>query len=350
MSQFLSRSISKCKSLDNLQRQLFKSFTPTLINVNYKLKRDYSITTPNAKIEKIGIVGLGLMGHGIAQVSAEAGYKVIGVENNQKALEVGEKRITTSLEKIYSRAVSKGKMTQEDADAAKGNSLSNLTYSTNIDDLADCDMIIEAIIENVEIKKDFYSKLGSIAKESCIFGSNTSSLSIESFAHSSGRADKMIGLHFFNPVQIMKLVEVVALPQTDPKVFAEAKDFVNTLAGKVAVSCKDTHGFIVNRLLVPYLAQGMALLDRGHGDIQDIDTSMELGAGHPMGPLTLADYVGLDTCLSILEGWKKNYPDEPAFIVPDSLKAKVAAGKYGRKTGEGYWVWDGDKRKVPSSD
>lgn len=350
MPPFFCRSILANKPFRVLQHQVGKRALPNLLNINYNGKRNYSFSTPNAKIEKIGIVGLGLMGHGIAQVSAEAGYKVIGVENNQKALEVGESRITTSIDKIYSKAVSKGKMTQEDADASKGKSLSNLSFSTNIEDLADCDMIIEAIIENVEIKKEFYSKLGAIAKENCIFGSNTSSLSIDSFAHASGRADKMIGLHFFNPVQIMKLVEVVALPQTDPEVFEEAKTFVNSLAGKVAVSCKDTPGFIVNRLLVPYLAQGIALLDRGHGDIKDIDTSMELGAGHPMGPLTLADYVGLDTCLSILEGWKTNYPDEPAFIVPESLKAKVAAGKYGRKTGEGYWIWDGDKRKVPSSD
>ncbi|RHY46264.1 hypothetical protein DYB38_010830, partial [Aphanomyces astaci] len=195
-----------------------------------------------------------------------------------------------------------------------------------------------AIIEDTDIKKSFYKELGQIVKPSGILASNTSSLPIGDFAGSSGRADKVVGLHFFNPVQLMKLVEVVKTDLTDPNVFDVAKRWAVSV-GKTPVSCKDTPG-----LLVPNLVQALQLLERGDASMEDIDISMQLGAGHPMGPITLADYIGLDTILFILEGWVQKYPTEPSFVVPTILKQMVQDGKLGRKAGQGFYKWNGDKR------
>jgi len=189
--------------------------------------------------------------------------------------------------------------------------------------------------------------LGNIAKPSAILASNTSSLPIIDIAKASGRPSKLVGIHFFNPVQLMQLVEVVRTTVTDESAFKTVFDFVKIL-GKTPVSCKDTPGFIVNRLLVPFLAQSLLLLERGDASIEDIDTGMRLGAGHPMGPIHLADYVGLDTTLFILEGWVKSYPNEPAFVIPNILKQKVKEGKLGRKSGEGFYKWNGDKIISPA--
>ena len=194
----------------------------------------------------------------------------------------------------------------------------------------------------MSLKIDFYSKLSTIAKPSCIFASNTSSLRITDMDHASGRSDKFVGLHFFNPVQIMRLVEVISTEQTDPAVYEQMTSFGKAL-GKTVVCCGDTPGFIVNRLLVPYLAQAMAMVDRNDASILDIDASMKLGAGHPMGPLELADYIGLDTALHILDGWVRDFPNEPAFFIPKVLKKKVAEGMLGRKSGKGFYKWEGDK-------
>ncbi|DAZ95760.1 TPA: hypothetical protein N0F65_010262 [Lagenidium giganteum] len=271
------------------------------------------------EIKKVGMVGLGLMGHGIAQTAAAAGYQVVALDMNQKALDAGIKRIEGSLGKVAARGVKKGTITEEQGKQQVQSTLELITPTLRTEDLEDCDLVIEAIIENVDIKKDFYQKLGQIVKPSGILASNTSSLRIADFAGSSGRASQVVGLHFFNPVQMMKLVEVVRTDATDAAVFDACKEWVHKI-GKHPVSCKDTPGFIVNRLLMQY------------------------GAGHPMGPITLADYVGLDTCQFILEGWVRDYPNEPAFFVPDVLKQKVKEGKLGRKTGEGFYKWDGDKR------
>jgi len=188
-----------------------------------------------------------------------------------------------------------------------------------------------------------------VVKPSAIFASNTSSLPITAMSVASGRPDRFVGLHYFNPVQLMRLTEVIKGDHTDPNVFKLTKEWSDSL-GKTSVACGDTPGFIVNRLLVPALVQGILMVDRGEASVEDVDVSMQLGAGHPMGPLKLADYVGLDTCLSILEGWVKDYPNEPAFIVPSSLRAKVAAGRFGRKSGHGYYLWDGDKPLAPSTE
>ncbi|KAJ0409492.1 hypothetical protein P43SY_002382 [Pythium insidiosum] len=307
------------------------------------LARSLASSASDSEFKKVGMVGLGLMGHGIAQTAAQAGFQVVALDMNQKGLDAGMKRIESSLSKIQARNVKKGSITEEQAQQAVQETLGRITPTTNTEDLADCDLVIEAIIENVDIKKDFYAKLGAIVKPSAVFASNTSSLAISDFAGSSGRPEKMVGLHFFNPVQIMKLVEVVRTDDTDAAVFEACKNWVHAI-GKHPVSCKDTPGFIVNRLLVPYLAQAIAMFERGDATKEDIDVSMQFGAGHPMGPITLADYVGLDTCLFILEGWVRDHPNEPAFFVPDVLRQKVKEGKLGRKTGEGFFKWDGDKR------
>lgn len=307
------------------------------------LARALSTAIGGVKIDQVGMVGLGLMGHGIAQTAATAGFNVVALDADPNGLKSGMKRIESSLNKMQSRSVKKGTLTKQQADEQTASTLTRITPTTELKDLADCDLIIEAIVENVEVKKKFYANLGQLVKPSTILASNTSSLAISDFAGSSGRASQVVGLHFFNPVQIMKLVEVIRTDATDPKIFDACKQWVLDI-GKHPVSCKDTPGFIVNRLLVPYIAQALSLYQRGAASKEDIDVSMQFGAGHPMGPITLADYVGLDTSLFILEGWVRDHPNEPAFFVPEILRTKVAEGKLGRKSGEGFYKWDGDKR------
>jgi len=289
---------------------------------------------------KVGVVGLGLMGHGICQVTAASGAHkdVIAFEKEQKFLDSGKDRIMKSIEKLVVRE----KMTQEQADQT----LDSITFTTDMDALKDADFIVEAVIENMDLKRELYTGLGEICKPESIFASNTSSLSITEMSDFSGRQDKFVGVHFFNPVQIMKLVEVIKTEKTDPVVFEKAYNWVNDI-GKVPVTCGDTPGFIVNRLLVPSLMQALGMVDRKDATVKDIDLSMQLGAGHPMGPVQLADYIGLDTCLFIVQGWVEKYPNEPSFFIPRCLKDKVAAGDLGRKTGKGFYNWNGDKRGDP---
>lgn len=260
---------------------------------NASAKRFLSVSSP---FDKVGVIGLGLMGHGICQVAAQSGVhsQVTAFEPEQRFLDSGKARIEGSVAKL----VSKGKISQDEADATLG----RIHYTTDMSDLQDADFIVEAVIENMDLKQDLYEKLGVVCKPETIFASNTSSLSITEMSQFSGRPQNFVGIHFFNPAQLMKLVEVIRTEYTDPAVFDKAYQWVNDI-GKVAVSCGDTPGFIVNRLLVPSLMQAMAMVDRDDASVKDIDISMQLGAGHPMGPLHLADYIGLDTCLSIVEGW-----------------------------------------------
>ncbi len=294
-------------------------------------------------IKKVGVIGCGLMGHGIVQVAAQGGYEVIALEGDQTALERGLGRVDKSLAKLAQKGVEKGKLTEDQAKAQVTETRARITGSLDKADLADCDLVVEAIVEDLDIKKTLFAELNGICKPETIFASNTSSFPIAEMGDASGRADCMVGLHFFNPVQLMRLVEVVRTDATKDEVFNEAKAF-GEACGKAPVSCKDTPGFVVNRLLVPYMSQALLMLDRGDATKEDIDTAMQFGCGHPMGPLTLTDYVGLDTTLSILEGWVDRYPDEPAFVIPKILQTKVAEGKLGRKTGEGFYKWDGDKK------
>ncbi|MFT4648160.1 MAG: 3-hydroxyacyl-CoA dehydrogenase [Glaciecola sp.] len=296
------------------------------------------------EIKKVGVIGCGLMGHGIVQVAAQGGFDVVAFEADAGALEKGLSRIDRSLAKLSSRNVEKGKMTEDEAKVWVSATRARIEGSTEKSALADCDLVVEAIVENLEIKKSLFAELGGIVKDSAIFASNTSSFPIDEMAQASGRKSQFVGLHFFNPVQLMRLVEVVRTDDTDAAVFDAARNF-GKACGKQAVACKDTPGFVVNRLLVPYMVQAIQMLDRGDASKEDIDTAMQFGCGHPMGPLTLTDYVGLDTTLSILEGWVERYPNEPAFSIPESLRTKVAQGKLGRKTGEGYYAWEGDKKQ-----
>jgi 3-hydroxyacyl-CoA dehydrogenase len=289
------------------------------------------------QIKKVGVIGCGLMGHGIAQVAAQGGLDVVVVETEQKFLDTGLARIDKSLAKLAEKAKEKGGSFDPAPVRAR------IKGSLDRKSVADCDLVVEAIVENLDIKNQLFAELGKICKPSTIFASNTSSFPIAAMAKASGRPKQFVGLHFFNPVQLMKLVEVVRTNETSDEVFAAARAFGET-CGKSPVACKDTPGFVVNRLLVPYMAEAMKMLDRGDATAQDIDTAMKLGCGYPMGPFELTDYVGLDTTLSILEGWVSAYPKEAAFVIPTVLKKKVAEKKLGRKTGEGFYKWEGDKK------
>lgn len=291
------------------------------------------------EIRKVGIVGLGLMGHGIAQVAAQRGFTVVGVESSAAALDRGVAMMNRSLD-LFGK---KEKATLGcEPEVYKQQVLSRFTPSTDKGILADCDIVVEAVIEDMGIKSKLYRELGSICKPSTILASNTSSFEIGFMSEPSGRKDRLVGMHFFNPVQLMKLVEVVRTPHTSQSSFDIAYRFGKAL-GKEAVECKDTPGFIVNRLLVPYMVQAIAMLERGEASVKDIDAAMRFGAGYPMGPFKLLDFTGLDTMLYIMQGWTKNYPSEPAFFVPTLLATMVAEGKLGRKSGQGFYTWVNDK-------
>ncbi len=279
------------------------------------------------EIKKIGICGCGLMGSGIAEVASKAGMTVVVREINDDLLKKGLGRIDKSL----SRAVQKGKLDE----AGKKAVLDKITGTTKLEDIRDCDLICEAIIENIDEKIKLYGDLDAIVKTDAIFASNTSSLSITEMGAATGRPGKFCGLHFFNPVPVMKLVEVVRTVATSEETFETAKAFGEKL-GKVVVSCKDTPGFVVNRLLVPYLLDAIRALESGVATREDIDTGMKLGCGHPMGPLELTDFVGLDTTYYIAEILFEEFKDHH-YAAPPLLKAMVKAGYCGRKTGRGFY-------------
>lgn len=278
-------------------------------------------------IKKIGICGLGLMGSGIAEVSSKAGIEVFACEVNDDFLQKGMGRIDKSL----SYAVKKGKLDE----AGKKAVLDKIHGTTNIDDLKDCDLICEAIIENLDEKVKLYKKLDGIVKKEAIFASNTSSLSITEMGAVTNRPDKFCGLHFFNPVPVMKLVEVVKTIATSDDTYQAAKGFGEKV-GKVVVSCNDTPSFVVNRLLVPYLLDAIRALEAGVATREDIDTAMKLGCGHPMGPLELTDFVGLDTTYYIAEILFDEFKDHH-YAAPPLLKSMVKAGYMGRKSGRGFY-------------
>jgi len=278
-------------------------------------------------IQRVGVVGCGLMGSGIAQVVAVAGFETTVREVNAELVEKGLKGI----EKNLNRLVEKGTIT----DAVKGQIRSRLKGATSIDDLKNCDVIVEAIIEQLPAKRELFSALDKICPASTIFASNTSSLTITEIATATKRPQRFVGLHFFNPVPVMKLVEVVRTIATDPAVYEEMVAFGVKL-GKTAVRANDSTGFIVNRLLVPYLLDAIRALEEGVGSIEDIDNSMKLGCGHPMGPLTLLDFVGLDTTYYISQIMFEEFK-ERRFAAPPLLKRMVLAGWNGRKSGRGFY-------------
>lgn len=280
-------------------------------------------------IKKVGVLGCGLMGAGIAEVCARGGYSTVIREVDQGYLDKGMERIQRSLGK----AVDKGKLEAEQRDEA----LSRISGTMDLETMADCDLVIEAIVENLEEKIRIFAKLDDIVKEEALFASNTSSLTITQIAMATQRTDRFVGLHFFNPVPVMKLVEVVRTLMTSDETMQQALDFVGTL-GKEGVSCRDNSGFIVNRLLVPYLLDAIRALEEGVGSSEDIDKAMQLGCGYPMGPLTLLDFVGLDTTYYIANIMFEEYR-ERRFAPPPLLKQMVQAGRCGRKSGRGFYEY-----------
>ena len=282
-------------------------------------------------IQRVGVLGCGLMGSGIAQVSAMGGFETTVLEVEQKLLDKGFAGIEKSLSKFAERAPGKGGITQHQ----KAETLARLKGTTRREELADCDIVIEAIIESVPQKKEIYSALDGIVKKDAIFASNTSSISITELMTATRRPERFIGLHFFNPVPLMKLVEVVRTIATAEDVYQTAYEFGKKL-GKVPVRTSDKTGFVVNRLLVPYLLDAIRAYEEGVGSIEDIDNAMKLGCGYPMGPFTLLDFVGLDTTYYITHVMYDEFK-ERRFASPALLKRLVMAGWYGRKTGKGFY-------------
>ena len=283
------------------------------------------------KIRKVGVLGAGLMGSGIAEVSARAGYDTRVREVSDELAARGMARIEAS----FAKAVERQKMTAADAEAARR----RLTSSTTLEDLADCDLILEAIVENLDVKKQTFGQLDGICKPETIFCSNTSSLTITEISAATRRPDRFAGLHFFNPVPVMKLVEVVRTIATSEETVETVFAFAQSL-GKEPIRAHDNSGFVVNRLLVPYLLDAVRALEEGVGTREDIDRGMELGCGHPMGPLKLLDFVGLDTTYAIAEIMFNEYR-EKRFAPPPLLKRMVLAGRYGRKSGRGFYEYGG---------
>jgi 3-hydroxybutyryl-CoA dehydrogenase len=279
------------------------------------------------KIRKVGVLGAGLMGSGIAEVAARAGYRTVVREVSEELVDKGLERVRASLGK----AVDKGKL---DA-AARDQTVEKLSGTVDFADLADCDLVIEAIVENVDEKRRTFAALDEAVQKEAVFASNNSSLTITQLAMATRRPDRFVGLHFFNPVPVMKLVEVVRTILTSDEAYAAAFEFARA-AGKEPVAARDNSGFIVNRLLVPYLLDAIRALEEGVGSVEDIDKGMQLGCGYPMGPFTLLDFVGLDTTYYIANIMFEEYR-EKRFAPPPLLKQMVLAGRLGRKSGRGFY-------------
>lgn len=283
-------------------------------------------------VQRVGVIGAGLMGSGIAEVAAKAGSDVLVWEAKQEFADAGKARIEKSLEK----AVSRGKLSEEDRDAALG----RLTFTTKLEDFADRELVMEAIIENEDIKKDVFAKLDEIVEDKkAPLCSNTSSLPIQTIASATKNPGRVLGLHFFNPVPVLPLVEVIPALTTDEDVVEVAQNYATEKLGKQAIRAKDRSGFIVNFLLVPYMLSAVRMVENGVATPEDIDTGMKLGANHPMGPLTLADMVGLDTCAFIADVMYKEFGD-PSYACPPLLRRMVTAGHTGRKSGKGFYEYN----------
>lgn len=288
-------------------------------------------------IDKVGIIGCGVMGSGIAQVVIQGGYKVIVHESEQQFLDNGLKRIKKSLDKL----VKKGTITPEENQETR----KQLSGTIVLEDLSNCDLVIEAVFEDIKIKEDLFNSLDSICKEEAIFASNTSSLSITQMSVFTNRANQFVGLHFFNPVPIMQLVEVVKTISTQAEVLKTVLGFTDSL-GKVPVVALDNAGFLVNRLLTPFMLDAMQAAANGVGSIRDIDVAMKLGCNHSMGPLMLADFIGLDIIYNASDIMFDEYKDR-RYASPPILKKMILSGHLGQKSGKGFYDWSDGRNPVP---
>jgi 3-hydroxybutyryl-CoA dehydrogenase len=289
-------------------------------------------------MQRVGVLGCGLMGSGIAQIAAAAGYETIVRDIAQPILD----KAKAGVEKSLAKFVEKGKLQAADRDAA----LQRLSFTTATPDLKRCDVVIEAVTEDLEVKNALWKELDGLCGAGTIFASNTSSLTIAAMAAATRRADRFVGLHFFNPVPLMQLVEVVRTVTTSEETFKRAFAFARSL-GKEPVAAKDNSGFIVNLLLVPYLLDAIRALEHGAGSVTDIDKAMQLGCGYPMGPLTLLDFVGLDTTYKIAEIMFAEYREQK-YAPPPLLKRMVLAGMYGKKSGKGFYDYAANPPVVSS--
>ncbi|CAH2092557.1 unnamed protein product [Euphydryas editha] len=296
-----------------------------------------SSSAVQSAIKNVTVIGGGLMGSGIAQVSAQAGQNVILVDVNSDVLTKSQKSISNNLGRV-AKKIYKDK--PQEGEKFVTESMSRIKTSTDpVSAIKSADLVVEAIVENIDVKHELFKKLDEAAPSHTILASNTSSLSIDEIASVVKRKDKFGGLHFFNPVPVMRLLEVVKGAETSDATY-EAMMAWGKSVGKTCITCKDTPGFVVNRLLVPYMAEAVRLFERGDASARDIDIAMKLGAGYPMGPLELGDYVGLDTTKFILDGWHKKYPEEALFKPIPLLNKLVSEGKFGVKTGEGFYKYE----------
>jgi len=304
------------------------------------LVRGMATSAAESAIKHVTVIGGGLMGSGIAQVTAAAGYDVTIVEINNQLVEQAQNSIKNSLSRVAKKQFKDDAAKQDQFMSAVMKRLNGSSDLAGV--VKGTDLVIEAIVEKLDVKHKLFESIDKIAPQHTIFASNTSSLSITDIASVTNRKDRFGGLHFFNPVPVMRLLEIIRTNETSDQTYNQIRAFGEKI-GKSCITCKDTPGFVVNRLLLPYMAESVRLLERGDASARDIDTAMKLGAGYPMGPIELADYVGLDTTYNILQGWHEKDPQNPLFKPMPLLEKLVKEGKYGVKSGEGFYKYNKNK-------